>query len=89
MAQGRSTQIISMIEWIRTSRLPIKNSLLDLLGAEALLLDARVQPDFVLRDQCFGLRVSGSRSCFTMSASGFGFRVQGVGYMASGLWFGG
>jgi len=27
MAQGRSTNIISMIEWIRTSRLSIKNSL--------------------------------------------------------------
>jgi hypothetical protein len=28
MAQGRSTQIISMIKWIRTSRLSIKNSYL-------------------------------------------------------------
>ena len=27
MAQGRSTQIISMIQWIQTSRLSIKNSL--------------------------------------------------------------
>ena len=27
MAQGRSTKIISMIEWIRTSRLSIKHSL--------------------------------------------------------------
>ena len=27
MAQGRSTKIISMIKWIRTSRLSIKNSL--------------------------------------------------------------
>ena len=27
MAQGRSTQIISMIKWIRTSRLSTKNSL--------------------------------------------------------------
>ena len=27
MAQGRSTEIILMIEWIRTSRLSIKNSL--------------------------------------------------------------
>ena len=26
MAQGRSTKIISMIQWIRTSRLSIKNS---------------------------------------------------------------
>jgi len=27
LAQGRSTKIISMIKWIRTSRLSIKNSL--------------------------------------------------------------
>ena len=27
MAQGRSTEIISMIKWIRTSRLSIQNSL--------------------------------------------------------------
>ena len=27
MAQGRSTKIISMIKWIRTNRLSIKNSL--------------------------------------------------------------
>ena len=27
MAQGRSTEIISMIQWIRTSRLSIKHSL--------------------------------------------------------------
>jgi len=27
MAQGRSTKIISMIKWIRTSRLSIKNPL--------------------------------------------------------------
>jgi len=27
MAQGRSTEIISMIKWIQTSRLSIKNSL--------------------------------------------------------------
>ena len=27
MAQGRSTEIISMIEWIRTNRLSMKNSL--------------------------------------------------------------
>ena len=33
MAQGRSTKIISMIEWIRTSRLPIMNSLSAFPGA--------------------------------------------------------
>jgi hypothetical protein len=27
MAQGRSSQIISMIQWIRTTRLSMKNSL--------------------------------------------------------------
>ena len=27
VAQGRSTQVISMVKWIRTSRLSIKNSL--------------------------------------------------------------
>ena len=31
MAQGRSTKTISMIKWIRTSRLSIKNSLPDLV----------------------------------------------------------
>jgi len=33
MAQGRSTKITSMIKWIRTSRLPIKNSLCEQGGA--------------------------------------------------------
>ena len=27
MAQGRSTKVISMIKWVRTSRLSVKNSL--------------------------------------------------------------
>ena len=35
MAQGRSTKIISMIKWIRTSRLSIKNSLYQ-AGPDAL-----------------------------------------------------
>ena len=30
MAQGRSTKVISMIKWIRTNRLSIKNSLFSL-----------------------------------------------------------
>ena len=29
MAQGQSTEIVSMIKWIRTSRLSINNSLSD------------------------------------------------------------
>jgi len=32
MAQGRSTKIISMIKWIRTSRLLTKNFLSDVSG---------------------------------------------------------
>ena len=36
MAQGRSTKIISMIKWIRTSRLSIKNSLFE-AGATATI----------------------------------------------------
>jgi len=36
MAQGRSTKIISMIKWIRTSRLSIKNSLSVGVQVEAL-----------------------------------------------------
>ena len=35
MAQGRSTKTISMIKWIRTSRLFIKNSLSSSAGALA------------------------------------------------------
>ena len=34
LAQGRSTKIISMIKWIRTSRLSIKNSLSGVWGLE-------------------------------------------------------
>ena len=34
-AQGRSTKIISMIKWIRTSRLSIKNSLSEVLPSVA------------------------------------------------------
>ena len=37
MAQGRSTRIISMIKWIRTSRLSIKNSLCWLGNLDVLL----------------------------------------------------
>ena len=40
MAQGPSTEIISMIAWIRTSRLSIKNSLfLDLDAAQCELVE--------------------------------------------------
>ena len=36
MAQGRSTNIISMIGWIRTSRLSIRNSLSGLTALRAV-----------------------------------------------------
>ena len=39
MAHGRSTKIISIIKWIRTSRLSIKNSLLNV----AVLVEAVVE----------------------------------------------
>ena len=37
-AQGRSTKIISMIKWIRTSRLSIKNSLSQFVRAAPLFV---------------------------------------------------
>ena len=40
MAQGRSSEIISMIRWIRTSRMSIKNSLS--LGFRDLVFGFRV-----------------------------------------------
>ena len=40
MAQGRSTQVISMIKRIRTSRLSAKNSLSDAYLAGAAVIDA-------------------------------------------------
>ena len=44
MAQGRSTEIISMIELIRTSRSSITNSLSHLLEASLELGDGRAPP---------------------------------------------
>ena len=41
MAQGRSTEIISMIKWIRTSRLPVQNSL-------SLYLPQRPEKEFFI-----------------------------------------
>jgi len=38
MAQGRSTKIVSMIKWIRTSRLTIKNFLSDAAGVQGFLV---------------------------------------------------
>ena len=53
MAQGRSTQIISMIQWIRTSRLSIKNCL-SLCADQGIvhcrqlfLLESPPSPEFV------------------------------------------
>jgi hypothetical protein len=53
MAQGRSTKIISIIQWIRTSRLSIKKSLslpdlcLDALGGVVGLNDHQLQSESV------------------------------------------
>ena len=41
MAQGRSTKVISMMKWIRTRRLSIKNSLSE-QGMMAYDMDQRV-----------------------------------------------
>ena len=69
MAQGRSTKIIPMIEWIRTSRLPIKNPLSLDLESEVASENAfvaqvpvqlrRVHPDHLLGDLECGIRSSG------------------------------
>ena len=40
MAQGRPTKIISMIRWIRTSRLPIKSSLSSLEFERSIRIEA-------------------------------------------------
>ena len=49
MAQGRSTKTISMIEWIRTSRLSIKNSLLRGrgLGSDQVAANLELELDLI------------------------------------------
>jgi len=54
MAQGRSTKIISMTKWIRTSRLSIKVSMYQQLEREA---DDADLEDVRLRVKGLGLRV--------------------------------
>ena len=49
MVQGRSTNIISMIQWIQTSRLPIKNALSLWAGATA---EALVMKDLDKFEMC-------------------------------------
>ena len=55
MAQGRSTEIISMIEWIRTSSLSIKNFLFSVAGTNLPAIDlgggTPASIMFVLRSQ--------------------------------------
>ena len=83
MAQGRSTEIVSMIQWIRTSRLSIKKYL-----SPPPALPLRVQGVRVSLEECSGCRVQGLG--FRVQDSGFrvqgsGFRVKGSGCRASGF----
>ena len=68
MAQGQSTQIISMIKWIRTSRLSIKSSLSLTLLHEADLLDVTSSQMLLLRSRP-GF-VSGWSRCPQLSLQG-------------------
>ena len=67
MAQGRSTKIVWMIKWIRTSRSSIKN-FLSLPRIMAREKEAKSSEDGCFRLQDLGFRVQGA-----------GFRVQGSG----------
>jgi hypothetical protein len=88
MAQGRSTTIISMIQWTRTSRLSIKISLWGIPprtaaphGVLVLVLVPALQiffgHDLFERGSSFGFRVSD-----------FGSRVLGCGFQVLVLGFG-
>ena len=51
MAQGRSTEIITMIKWIRTSRLSIKELSLSIHSAEyEIFVDPRFQGLLKVKD---------------------------------------
>ena len=63
MAQGRSTKIITMIEWIRTSRLSIKNSLSLMLGCISPQDDATVK--------CWGFNLLGQLGVGDTSNRGY------------------
>ena len=51
MAQGRSTKIISMMKWIRTSRLSIKNFLSNRYGASVTAVDRSELHPEMMRDK--------------------------------------
>ena len=67
MAQGQSTNIISTIKWIRTSRLSIRNSFSGIVtvAVDILVVDGKHH----LRGLGSGFRIKGS-----------GFRVSGCVY---------
>ena len=69
MAQGRSTAIILMIEWIRTSRLSIKISL-SLILVESLPRLERVIPRFERRPPCLYTREQPHVLGLTLAGSG-------------------
>ena len=91
MAQGRSTIIISVIMWIWTSRLSIKNSLSH--PRRPPLSRQCPEPHFA-RQPCqksTGLRVWGSGfrgQGLELRVQGSGFMVQGLGLRVWGLGFG-
>ena len=62
MAQGRSTEIISMIKWIRTSRLSVKNSLARSLSL-SLSLSTYERPVHEVCRQPVSSVVSGNLEC--------------------------
>ena len=86
MAQDRFTKIISMIKWIRTSRLSTKNSLSrkygrDLVEAKGEGTRAKHVRAVHPQRHLFGFQVWG----FGFRVSGFGFRVSGFGSRVSGF----
>jgi len=84
MAQSRSTKIISMIKWIRTSRLSIKNSLsLRYHSAAILVLFARIAGrcflTFCVLSKCVKGGVPQVRYPFTPSQAKVDVRLPGKG----------
>jgi len=80
MAQGRSTKIISMIKWIRTSRLSVKNS----LSCAAAAPPSPTAPGLAFKvwRLAFGVWRLGNGDW------GLGSRVEGGGLRVEGLVFG-
>ena len=88
MGQGRSTKILSMIKWIRNSRLSIQNSLSWGKGQRLRAERAPGPRIFPRIFRCPGgpglwFRVQGSG----IQVSGSGFRVQGFGCRVPGVRF--